>query len=180
MIFGLSGARNCRGRVVEHRPKILIVEDNRLDAELTQWALAEAGYSGSASVVSDGLDALALLRRESPHENSPIPDLVILDLNLRVVDGPEVLRMIRETPELNGITVAIFSSNPDELMRAQAAKADCYLAKPNSLDGYAATGKALLHCYFEARHATRNAEHSPIGSRSGTEPSSPDIRAANC
>lgn len=139
-----------RGRAVSKSPEILIVEDNMIDVELTKWALAEAGYAGTPSVVTDGLDALALLRREGPYRDAAIPNLVILDLNLRLVDGPDVLQFIRESPELNSVRVAILSSNPDEVMRAKAARADCYFSKSSSLDGYAAIGRKLLECYLNS------------------------------
>ncbi len=152
-------------------PNILIVEDNVLDAELTKWALAEAGFAGIPTVVNDGSDALLILRRQEPYQDSLFPDMVILDLNLKLVDGPEVLRFIRESPDLSSLTVAILSSTPEDVMRAKAAKANCYFSKSSSLDGYAEIGKKLLACYFASRRtlgerekeagSPSNAEHSP-------------------
>jgi two-component system response regulator len=128
-------------------PHILIVEDNPLDAELTRWSLTEAGFQGELVVVNDGLDALALMRGDSPFENHWIPELVILDLNLRLLDGPEVLQFIRDTPSLRNIRVAILSSSPENVMRTKAARADCYFSKSSSLDVYASIGKKILGCY---------------------------------
>jgi len=130
-------------------PHILIVEDNPLDAELTRWSLNEAGFNGELVVVGDGLEAVALMRGESPFENHWIPELVILDLNLRLMDGPEVLQFIRDTPNLQKIRVAILSSSPEYIMRTKAAKADCYFSKSSSLDVYASIGKRILGCYRE-------------------------------
>lgn len=132
-------------------PHILIVEDNPLDAELTRWSLTEAGYKGEPVVVSDGLEALAVLKHEAPFESYPYPDLVILDLNLRLMDGPEVLQFIRETPSLDKIRVAILSSAPEYVMRSKAAKADWYFSKSSSLDAYALIGQKLLANYFEGQ-----------------------------
>ena len=130
------------------QPKILIVEDNPLDAELTRWSLSEAGFTGDVDVVSDGMEAMALLRRETPFENQQLPDLVILDLNLRLIDGPEVLQFIRDTPALERTHVAILSSSPEFVMRTKAARADCYFSKSSSLDAYAVIGRKILECYF--------------------------------
>jgi two-component system response regulator len=130
-------------------PNILIVEDNPLDAELTRWSLSEAGFRGQSAVVSDGLEAIAVLRRESPFQNHWVPDLVILDLNLKLMDGPEVLQFIRNTPDLSGTRVAILSSSPEYIMRTKAGKADCYFSKSSSLDVYASIGKKILECYFQ-------------------------------
>lgn len=128
-------------------PNILIVEDNPLDAELTRWSLSEAGYTGEPVVVGDGMEALAVLRQDEPNQSVPKPDLVILDLNLRLMDGPEVLDFIRATPALENVRVAILSSAPEYLMRAKAPKADWYFSKSSSLDAYAEIGKQLLAAY---------------------------------
>ncbi len=132
-------------------PRILIVEDNPLDVQLTRWSLAEAGFTGELLVASDGLEALALLRGEAPFEGQQRPDLIILDLNLRLVDGPEVLQFVRETPELKDTHVAILSSSPEYVMKTKAAKADCYFSKASSLDAYAVIGKKILDSYFDRR-----------------------------
>jgi two-component system response regulator len=130
-------------------PNILIVEDNPLDAELTRWSLTEAGFTGQTVVVPDGLEALAILRRETPFENHWTPDLVILDLNLRLRDGHEVLSFIRDNSELQNTRVVVLSSSPEYIMRSKAGKADCYFSKSSSLDAYASIGKKILDCYFD-------------------------------
>jgi|GEM_PF-1580956 len=136
-------------------PNILIVEDNPLDAQLTLWSLAEAGFPGEPTVVKDGSEALALFKHESPFEYTQMPDLVILDLNLRLVDGPEVLQFIRDNPKLEKTRVAVLSSSPEYVMRAKAAQADCYFSKSSSLDLYAALGKKILECYYKGRLANQ-------------------------
>jgi two-component system response regulator len=138
------------GQELMTAPHILIVEDNPLDAELTRWSLTQAGFTGELEVVNDGLDAVALMSGKSPFENHWIPELVILDLNLRLMDGPELLQFIRETPALRNIRVAILSSSPEYVMRTKAAKADCYFSKSSSLDVYASIGQKILGCY--SRH----------------------------
>ncbi len=127
---------------------MLIVEDNLMDSELTLWALREAGYGGEAIAVSDGVEAIAFLKREPPYASQPLPDLVILDLNLKLVDGPEVLQFIRETPELERTRVVILSSSPEYIMRSKAAKADGYFSKSSSLEHYAELGKKLVADYL--------------------------------
>ena len=131
------------------QPHILIVEDNALDAELTCWSLTQAGFAGQPLVLNDGLQAVSMLRGESPYQDYWLPDLVILDLNLRLMDGPEVLKYIRDTPELKNIRVAVLSSSPEYVMRSKAARADCYFSKSSSLDVYETMGKKILDCYFQ-------------------------------
>ncbi len=129
-------------------PKILIVDDNPLDAELACWSLTDAGYAGEPTVVHDGSDALAYLRGEGLFTGAEVPDLVVLDLNLRLVDGPEVLQFIRDTPTLENVRVVILSSSPEYIMRSKAAKADCYLSKSSALESYTTIGKKILDCYY--------------------------------
>lgn len=140
--------------MMQRQPRILIVEDNPLDADLTKWSLSECGFTGELIVVADGLEAMALLRQEPPFQEHELPDLVILDLNLRLMDGPEVLQFIRDTPELTNIKVAVLSSAPEFIMRNKAAEADCYFSKSSSLESYAAIGRKILDCYYKGTGIT--------------------------
>ena len=76
--------------------EILLVEDSPGDARLTLEALKDAqGPATTCSVVEDGVEALAFLRREGEHADAPRPDLILLDLNLPRKDGREVLAEIK-------------------------------------------------------------------------------------
>ena len=123
--------------------RILIVEDNPADAYLTKLALKRQGLSFSAIVVDDGEPAIAYLKAEAPYEGASLPDLVVLDLNLKCMDGLDVLRWIRAEPKLDLIPVVVLSSSPADAQREAAAQANRYLEKPSSLDAYMALGKAL-------------------------------------
>lgn len=79
---------------------ILLVEDNPGDARLTREAFAETDPETTLHVVRTGDEALdALADRDS---DEPLPDLVLLDLNLPGLDGCEVLGEIRSTPDVQG------------------------------------------------------------------------------
>lgn len=132
--------------------RVLIVEDNPVDRYLIQEALNAGTFNCEHIVLEDGGPALKLLRRESPYENAAPPHLVILDLNLRCVDGREVLAYIRATPGLREIAVAIVSSSPADLMHAENLAADCYIRKPSDLDAFLGIGKTIWQCYLEKRH----------------------------
>ena len=112
--------------------RILLVEDNADDAELTTWALAQVGLRDVA-VAWDGAQALASLQA------GPLPDLVLLDLKLPLVDGLEVLARMRSDPALKGIKVVVLTSSENPLDKAacRALGVTAYLGKPLS-------GKALL------------------------------------
>ena len=73
--------------------EVLLVEDSPGDVRLTREALRDANESVHLHVVSDGVEAMAFLRREGPHAKAPRPDFILLDLNLPKMDGREVLAL---------------------------------------------------------------------------------------
>ncbi len=93
------------------RIEILLVEDNPGDIRLTQEALKEGKILNNLSVVTNGVEAMAFLRREGRYENAPRPELILLDLNLPKKDGREVLAEIKTDPNLKLIPVVVLTSS---------------------------------------------------------------------
>ena len=118
--------------------RILIVEDNLADAHLVIEALRECAVPTQITVVGNGLQALAYLRREGQYTGVPLPDLLLLDLNLPKIDGREVLVKIKSDPALKHIPVIIFTSSEadHEVLLAYRQGASCYLIKPHKLENY--------------------------------------------
>lgn len=117
----------------EFRPaNILLVEDSEDDIELTLEALADSKLHMEIHVVSDGISAMAFLRRESEYASKPRPDLILLDLNLPLMGGCEVLKGIRKDPNLTDIPVVILTMSEDEedILKAYTLHANCYISKP--------------------------------------------------
>lgn len=110
---------------------VLVVEDNPAEARLIREALAEAPAPPSVRVAKNHAQALGML-------SSSMPNLILLDLNLPGRGGHQLLAAVRTTPRLASIPVVIFSSSTDEadIRRAYAGHANCYVAKPGSLDDY--------------------------------------------
>ena len=123
---------------MQERPtmKVLLVEDDPGDVELTQQALSESQLAVYLRVVSNGESALAFLRQEEEYRSAERPDLVLLDLNLPGLDGQEVLAEIRSDPHLKLIPVVIFStsSDPEDINNSYKLGANCYLQKPADLE----------------------------------------------
>lgn len=115
--------------------QVLLVEDDVADVELVRQS-----FDASIQVhhVSHGRDALAFLRREEPHRDVPRPDLVLLDLNMPVMNGRELLSALREDPSLHGIPVIVMTSSvhPDDVREAYRLCANCYVRKPLDLDHF--------------------------------------------
>ncbi len=120
---------------------ILLVEDNRMDVELTLDAFREARLLNAIHVASNGQDALDYLFGEGKYTDRtrfPLPSLVLLDLKLPGIDGFEVLRRIKSTPMLKRLPVIILTSSKEEGDRAFSYDngANSYLVKPVSFDGF--------------------------------------------
>ena len=126
---------------MEKSATILLVEDNRMDVELTLDAFREARLENKIQVVTNGQAALDYLFRRGSYADRnayPMPDLILLDLKLPRVDGFEVLRQIKSTPILKRLPVIILTSSKDEGDRALSydSGANSYLVKPVSFEGF--------------------------------------------
>jgi len=118
--------------------EFLLVEDNPGDVRLTCEALTESKVKNNLSVVSDGLEALAFLRREEKYANAPRPDVILLDLNLPKKNGLEVLEEIKADPSLKRIPVVIITSSEAEqdILKTYDLHVNCYVNKPVDLEQF--------------------------------------------
>jgi CheY-like chemotaxis protein len=139
-------------RVLESSPPIdiLLVEDNPGDVELTREALHDTKVHMRLSVVTDGVEALAFLRRQGPYADAPRPDLILLDLNLPKKDGRGVLAEIKDDPALRQIPVVILTSSQAEqdILRAYQLHANCYVTKPVDLDQFVTIVRSIEQFWF--------------------------------
>jgi CheY-like chemotaxis protein len=112
--------------------EILLIEDSPSDTELTMEALREAKVRNHLSVVEDGVEAMAFLRRQRQYARAARPDLIMLDLNLPRKDGREVLAEIKADAELKSIPVVVLTTSRAEqdVLRAYNLHANCYINKP--------------------------------------------------
>lgn len=129
------------GRPVE----ILLVEDNPGDVRLTIEALKEGKVRNNLSVVKDGVEALAFLRREGPFAGATRPDLILLDLNLPKKDGREVLAEIKEDGALRRIPVVVLTTSKaeEDILRTYDLHANCYITKPVDLEQFISVVRSI-------------------------------------
>lgn len=121
--------------------KILLVEDNRMDIELTLDAFSQARMKNIVKVVKNGQEALDYLFGKGIYKDRteyPIPDIILLDLKMPGIDGHEVLRRLKSTPKIKRIPVIILTSSKEEgdLITSYDSGANSYLVKPVSFDGF--------------------------------------------
>jgi CheY-like chemotaxis protein len=125
--------------------EILLVEDNPADVRLTQEALKEEKIHNNLSVVNDGVEALAFLRREGRYANAVRPDLILLDLNLPRKDGREVLAEIKQDEKLKAIPVVVLTVSDAErdILQSYKLHANCYIKKPLNLGEFSKVVKSI-------------------------------------
>lgn len=111
---------------------ILLVEDNPGDIQLTKEALAETKILTNLYTVGDGVEALDFLYKKGGFKDKPRPDIIILDLNLPLKDGREVLEIIKQDDDLKRIPVVILTSSKaeEDIVRSYNLHANCYITKP--------------------------------------------------
>jgi CheY-like chemotaxis protein len=129
----------------KHVKTILLVEDNAGDVRLTQEAFRDAHQCVDLRVASDGMEAIAFLKRQGKYTNSPRPDLILLDLNLPKLGGHEVLAFIKNDLGLKMIPTVVLSCSDAEadIVKSYQLQANCYLTKPGLLDAFETLMKSM-------------------------------------
>ena len=121
--------------------EILLVEDNKLDAELTLRALKNGGLANKVLWVKDGQQALDYLFRHGDYaeRSDTVPRLVLLDLKMPRVDGIEVLRSIKAEDRTRRIPVVVMTSSQEEKDVAQTYElgVNSYVVKPVDFNAFA-------------------------------------------
>lgn len=146
----LASTAVSAGRPGSRLPVLMLVEDNPRDVRLVREALAEREIQCELLTASDGEQALRMLRREGPHAQLPVPDLVLLDINLPIVNGIEVLEAVKQDPQLRTIPVLILSTSSadSDVMRCYALHANSYLVKPADFDDFSRMIGELHNFWF--------------------------------
>lgn len=145
------------------RLAILLVDDNEDDIVIFREALAESAANGIfiAATAHKGDEAIAYLRRQQP--SPQLPDLLLLDINMPMKNGFEVLAEIKADPLLRHLAVIIYtSSNRDEdVLRAYRLGACSYIVKPVEFNDLVTIVRHLesywtLVCFPQRQQGTRN------------------------
>jgi CheY-like chemotaxis protein len=125
--------------------EVLLVEDDPGDVLMTREAFAEHKVGNRLSVVSDGDEALAYLRRQGRYAQAPRPDLVLLDLNLPRRDGRQVLAEIKNDEDLRRIPVVVLTTSQadEDVLRSYSLHANAYVTKPVDFDQFIAVVREI-------------------------------------
>jgi CheY-like chemotaxis protein len=125
--------------------EVLLVEDDPGDVLMTREAFQEHKVRNNLTVVSDGEDALAYVRREGDYANAARPDLILLDLNLPRRDGREVLAELKADPELREIPVVVLTTSAADadILASYRLHANAYVTKPVDFERFISVVKQI-------------------------------------
>ncbi len=130
--------------------KVLLIEDNPGDIDLTRENLADSKIIVELHVAMDGVEAMEFLRRQGSFADAPRPDLVLLDLNLPRKDGRAVLAEIKSDKTLKSIPVVILTSSEaeEDIIQSYDLQANAYVTKPVDLEGFARIVRGIEEFWF--------------------------------
>lgn len=117
---------------------ILLVEDNEDDVIMTLESFEEVNLINVVSIVSDGEEAMAYLRREGKYKYVSVPGLILLDINMPKKNGFEVLQEIKADPRLSHIPVIVLTTSDREadIVKSYAYGACSFIPKPVDFEDF--------------------------------------------
>lgn len=130
--------------------RVLLVEDNPGDTDLIKESLLSGKLHLQVRSVSDGVEALAFLRKTGAYANAETPDILLLDLNLPKLSGPEVLAEMKRDARLRIIPVVILTSSDAEadVLSSYQMGANCYVTKPVGLEAFQKIVRSVEEFWF--------------------------------
>jgi two-component system response regulator len=139
----------------ESRPvTILMADDDDDDRLLTKEALVESRVLNDFHCVGDGIELLQYLRHEGQYKDAqahPVPNLILLDLNMPRLDGREALTQIKADPVLRSIPVIILTTSKaeEDMLRAYELGAASFITKPVTFEKLVELMKSLGRYWIE-------------------------------
>lgn len=131
--------------------RILLVDDDPMDVRLTTEALSRSKVRNDVHAVGDGQEALAYLRQEGEYADAHRPDVILLDLNMPVMSGHEMLEELKQDPALKSIPVVVVttSDEDEDIARSYELQASAFVTKPIGLDQLGRVVRAIEDFWFE-------------------------------
>lgn len=130
--------------------EILMAEDSPSDAQLAREALKNGKLNNRITVVPNGAEALDFLFKRGKYTDAPQPDLILLDINMPVRNGFEVLKEIKADEKLRRIPVVMLTTSEDEqdVLKSYDMQAACYITKPVNFERFQEIVKQLKSFWF--------------------------------
>ncbi|HRE42048.1 MAG TPA: response regulator [Ignavibacteria bacterium] len=129
---------------------ILLVEDNEGDIVLTKDALEESKILNTISVARNGKEALDYIFKKNEFQNAETPDIILLDINLPLKNGHEVLKIIKSDDSVKHIPVIMLttSSSESDVLSSYKNYASCFITKPVDVAAFIESLAGLNHFWL--------------------------------
>ena len=130
------------------RAVVLLVEDNPDDVIMIREAFEQSLTPVQLYVVSNGEQAIKFVRRTDA--DAPRPSLILLDLNLPIRNGLDVLAELKSDTDFLSIPIVVLTTSqaPDDIQRCYSLHANAYIIKPPDFDGFADVIKQVATCFL--------------------------------
>ena len=133
---------------------VLVVDDNSDDFELTRLAFAENGCDATLFCARNGQECMDYLRRQGPYAGACMPDMVLLDINMPVMNGFEVMSRIAADPNLRHLPVIILTTSDaeEDILRMYGLRCNAYVVKPVNFNDFARIVRSLIDFWCTTAH----------------------------
>lgn len=132
----------------QQRAVVLLVEDNPGDVVMVREAFEQSLTPVQLYVVSNGEQAVKFARRTGA--DAPRPSLILLDLNLPILGGLEVLADLKSDPDLLTIPIVVLATSrrAEDIRQCYSRHVNAYIVKPSDFDGFAHLIQQLAACFL--------------------------------
>ncbi|MGC4095932.1 MAG: response regulator [Nitrospira sp.] len=130
-----------------HTPiELLLVEDNQGDVEMIKLAFRDGTPTCHIWVANDGMEALDFLHKRGKFTDAPMPQLILLDLNMPRMDGKQFLEVVKAEAELKAIPIVMLTSSqsPSDIKACYERHASCYVVKPFDVQEFSDTVQQVV------------------------------------
>jgi two-component system, chemotaxis family, response regulator Rcp1 len=129
---------------------VLFVDDNADDVRLAQEAFSSSPQSLTLHAVSDGIEAMAFLRKEGAYSGAPTPDLILLDLNGPKTNGRQLLAEIKNDSALSAIPmIALTASDSlEDIQYCYENRVSSYAIKRGDVDAFNRLAQVVNSFWF--------------------------------
>jgi len=138
----------------DNKIRILMAEDDSDDRLLFQDALEEIRFGNHIDYVENGQELLDYLNRIGKYENlagTPLPGLILLDLNMPIKDGREALEEIKQTPELKRVPIVVLttSSADEDVIKSYDLGVNSFITKPVTFESMVHAVQTVTDYWFQ-------------------------------
>lgn len=118
--------------------EILLVEDDPGDIELIKETISSSKLKINLQIVNDGSKAISYLKKQGQYSDKTEPDLVILDLNLPLKNGMEVLKEVKSDEDIKHIPIIVMttSDQDSDVLKSYKLGANSYVTKPMGIEQF--------------------------------------------